>query len=75
MTRADLHRLIDELPDNAVEGAAALLQQLACGEIDPGQAWVWAPQWQAQLQASLDDLAGNHTRTYGSSQAFIDSLP
>jgi hypothetical protein len=39
VTKADLHKLVDELPDNAVEGAGVLLRGIIKGPIDPEQAW------------------------------------
>jgi hypothetical protein len=48
MTRSDLHRLVDRLPDSAVDGAALLLQEIADGRIDPEQTWFWTPEWQAK---------------------------
>jgi hypothetical protein len=74
MTKADLHRLIDDLPDEAVEGASVLIQRVLLREIDPSQAWVWTPAWQEQLRQSLSDLASGKTRRYESSEAFLDSL-
>jgi hypothetical protein len=46
MTTAELHKLIDELPDSAVEGAGVLLRGIIKGPIDPDQAWFWTPEWQ-----------------------------
>ena len=43
MTKAELHKLIDELPDTAVEGAGVLLRGIVKGPIDPDQAWFWTP--------------------------------
>jgi hypothetical protein len=74
MTRADLHRLVDELPDDAVEGASVLIQRVLLREVDPTQAWVWTPEWQDQLRESLSDLAAGRTQRYESSQAFVESL-
>jgi len=48
MTKAELHKLIDELPDTAVEGAGVLLRGIIKGPIDPDQAWFWTPEWQAK---------------------------
>jgi hypothetical protein len=48
VTKAELHKLVDELPDNAVEGAGALLRGIIEGPIDPDQAWFWTPEWQAK---------------------------
>jgi hypothetical protein len=45
MTKSDLHELVDRLPDDAVDGAAMLLEELADGRIDPDQAWFWSREW------------------------------
>jgi hypothetical protein len=47
MTKAELHELIEQLPDNAVNGAAVLLRGIIRGPVDPDQAWFWTPEWQA----------------------------
>lgn len=38
MTKAELHELVDRLPDQAVDGAAILLGEISDGRIDPEQA-------------------------------------
>ena len=45
MTKAELHQLVDRLPDSAVERAAVLLEEIADGRIDPDQAWYWTREW------------------------------
>lgn len=45
MTKAELHQLVDRLPDQAVDGAAILLE-ITDGRIDPEQAWFWTQEWQ-----------------------------
>jgi len=35
MTKADLHGLVDELPDNALDGAAFFLERLARAPLTP----------------------------------------
>lgn len=74
MTRSDLHRLVDELPDDAVEGASVFIQRMLRREIDPSQSWVWTPEWQIQLRQSLSDLSAGRTRRHDSSESFLDSL-
>ena len=74
MNRTDLHRLVDELPDEAIDGAVALIQRVVLGEIDPDQAWVWSPEWQAQLRTSMDDIVSGRTQVYQGADPFIDSL-
>lgn len=74
MTRADLHQLVDALPEEAVEGAGLFLERVVRREVDPGQAWVWTTEWQDQLRSSLEDLAAGRTLQYGSSEEFLTSL-
>jgi hypothetical protein len=74
MTKADLHQLVDALPDEAVEGAGLLLERVLRGEVDPGQAWVWSAEWQDQLRSSLADLAEGRTRSFDSGGDFLASL-
>jgi hypothetical protein len=38
MTKAELHELVDRLPDAAVDGAALILGEIRDGRIDPEQA-------------------------------------
>jgi hypothetical protein len=38
-TKAELHRIIDELPDDAVDGAGVFLAEIAAGRMDADQAW------------------------------------
>lgn len=51
MTRADLHELIDRLPEGAVDGAAILLREATEGRIDPEQAWFWTREWHGERLA------------------------
>lgn len=74
MTRADLHQLVDALPDEAVEGAGHFLERVVRGEVDPDQAWVWTAEWQDQLRSSLAELAEGRTRRFDSSDDFLASL-
>jgi hypothetical protein len=74
MTKADLHGLVDALPDDALDGAAFFLERLARGAVDPDQAWVWTAEWQEQLGSSLADLAAGRTQRFGSGEAFLASL-
>jgi antitoxin PrlF len=74
VTRADLHKLVDELPDGAVEGAGVLLRGIIKGPLDPGQAWFWTPEWQAgEREADAEIAAGGGTR-YGSDEDFLGAL-
>jgi hypothetical protein len=59
VTKADLHQLVDGLPDEAVDGAAVILRSLARGRIDPEQAWFWTSDWltgelEAEREANSD---------------------
>jgi hypothetical protein len=74
MTKADLHHLVDSLPDVAVDAAALLLQRFIIGQVDPEQAWVWTTEWQDQLRESLADLAAGRTQHFGSGEDFLASL-
>jgi len=74
MTKADLHQLVDSLPDEAVDGAALLLQRVMLGQVDPAQAWVWTAEWQDQLRQSLADLATGRTQRFDSDEDFLASL-
>lgn len=55
MTKTELHELVDELPENAVDGAAVFLRSLTHGEMDPEQAWFWTSGWLAgELEAERE---------------------
>jgi hypothetical protein len=74
VTKAELHRLVDELPDTALEGAGVLLRGIIKGPIDPDQAWFWTPEWQAkEREADADKAAGNVER-FESDKAFLAAL-
>jgi antitoxin PrlF len=74
VTKAELHKLIDELPDTAVDGAGVLLRGIIKGPIDPDQAWFWTPEWQAgERDADADVAAGRRTR-YHSDEEFLAAL-
>ena len=71
---AELHKLIDALPDTAVEGAGVLLCGIAEGTIDPDQAWFWTPESQAcEREADADIAAGRGSRCH-SNEEFLDAL-
>ena len=74
VTRTELHELVDELPDDAVEGAGLVLARLVRGEVDPDQAWVWTPEWQDQLRSSLAELSAGRTERFSSDKEFFTSL-
>lgn len=78
MTKADLHRLVDELPDEVLEGTADLLQRVIRREIDPDQSWFWARAWQAGEREADADLAAGRVRRFEGGDAFLahlDSVP
>ena len=74
MTKADLHKLVDELPDNAVEGAGVLLRGIIKGPIDPDQAWFWTPEWQEKEREADADKAAGRAERFESDEAFTAAL-
>jgi len=74
VTKADLHKLVDELPDTAVEGAGVLLRGIIKGPIDPDQAWFWTPEWQAKEREADADIAAGRGLFFGSDEEFIAHL-
>jgi hypothetical protein len=74
MTRADLHQLVDLLPDSAVDGAAILLKENTDGRIDSEQAWFWTREWQAKEREADEDLAAGRGTTYESDDEFLEAL-
>jgi hypothetical protein len=71
MTGAELHEIIEQLPDEAVEGASILLKRLAARQIDPDQEWCWSDEGQEKLRASLADIDTGRVRSF---QTAEDSL-
>lgn len=74
MTRADLHKLVDELPDDAVERAGVLLRGIIKGPVDPDQAWFWTPEWQAKEQEADADMAAGRVERFESDEALLAAL-
>ncbi len=74
MTKADLHKLVDELPDDAVDGAAVLLRGIIKGPIDPDQAWFWTPEWQAREREADAELSEGSGVVYRGTEEFISHL-
>ncbi|MBV9680976.1 MAG: hypothetical protein JO046_04240 [Solirubrobacterales bacterium] len=74
MTKAELHKLIDELPDSAVEGAGVLLRGIIKGPIDPDQAWFWTPEWQEREQEAEAEPARDAGVVYRSTEDLISHL-
>jgi hypothetical protein len=74
MTKAELHELVDRLPDGAVDGAAVLLGETSAGLIDPEQAWFWTREWPAKEREADDDLAAGRATTYETDGEFLAAL-
>jgi hypothetical protein len=74
VTKAELHELVDRLPEGAVDGAAILLEEIADGTIDPEQAWFWTREWQAKEREADDDLAAGRATTFKSDDEFLGAL-
>jgi antitoxin PrlF len=74
VTKADLHKLVDELPDTAVEGAGVLLRGIIRGPIDPDQAWFWTPEWQAGEREADAEIAKGSGTIFHSTKEFIEHL-
>ena len=74
MTKSDLHRLLDELPDEAVNGAVVLLHAIQRRRIDPDQAWFWTPEWLAgELEADAEAGTGE-TELFQNEEEFLEAL-
>ena len=74
MTKAELHKLIDELPETAVDGAGVLLRGIIKGPVDPDQAWFWTPEWQEGEREADAELAQGSGVVYSSTDEFISHL-
>lgn len=74
MTKADLHQLVDRLPDGAVDGAAILLREVTDGRIDPEQAWFWTREWQERECEADADLAAGRVTRFESDEDFLAEL-
>jgi hypothetical protein len=74
MTKAELHELVDRLPDRAVDGAAVLLEEIADGRIDPDQAWFWTREWQEKEREADEDLTAGRSTRYESDEDFLAAL-
>ena len=51
-----------------------LMRRRVTISIDPGQAWFWTPEWQAQMAAAQADLDAGRSTTFQSGKAFLDAL-
>jgi hypothetical protein len=84
MVKAELHRVIDELPDDLLarldsgspvtlvltnEGGRPVLR-----EIEPEQAWFWTPEWQAREREADADLAAGRSSIFDGDKAFLAHL-
>jgi hypothetical protein len=74
MTRAELHQLVDRLPEGAVDGAAIMLGEISAGRIDPEQAWYWTREWQAKEREADDDRAAGRVTRYETDEDFLMAL-
>lgn len=74
MTRAELHKLVDELPETAVDGAGVLLRGIISGPIDPDQAWFWTPEWRRREHEAEADKAARKSDRYDNDQELLAAL-
>jgi hypothetical protein len=74
VTKSELHELVDKLPDDAIDGAAVLLEEIAEGRIDPDQAWFWTREWQEGEQEADAQLAAGEGTVHESTEDFVDHL-
>jgi hypothetical protein len=74
MTKAELHELVDRLPDGAIDGAAVLLREISAGRIDPEQAWFWTREWQEKEREADDDLTAGRATAYDTDTEFLAAL-
>jgi hypothetical protein len=74
MTKAELHELVDRLPDGAVDGAAVLLGEISAGRIDPEQAWFWTREWQEREREADDDRGAGRVTSFDADAEFLAAL-
>jgi hypothetical protein len=74
MTKAELHQLVDRLPEGAVDGAAIILGEISDGRIDPEQAWYWTREWQVKEREADDDRAAGRVSRYETDVDFLMAL-
>jgi hypothetical protein len=74
MTKAELHEMVDRLPDGAVDGAAILLGEITDGRIDPEQAWFWTREWQAKEREADKDLVAGRATTHENDAELLGAL-
>ncbi len=74
MTKAELHQLVDRLPEGAINGAAIMLGEISAGRIDPDQAWYWTREWQVKEREADDDRAAGRVTRYETDEDFLKAL-
>ncbi len=74
MTKAELHQLVDRLPEGAVNGAAIMLGEISAGRIDPEQAWYWTREWQGKEREADDDRAAGRVTRFETDEDFLTAL-
>lgn len=74
MTKTELHSLVDELPEDVLDGTAILLKRIVLGQLNPDQAWVWTDDWQDRLRGSFADLEAGRTQRFESGEDFMAAL-
>lgn len=74
MTKAELHQLVDRLPEGAVDGVAIMLGEISAGRIDPEQAWYWTREWQAKEREADDDRTAGRVSRYENDEDFLTAL-
>jgi hypothetical protein len=71
VTKAELHQLIDALPEGSLHGAAVLLRGIIDGPIDPDQAWFWTLAWQSGEREADQQLADGEGTVRRSTEEFV----
>jgi hypothetical protein len=71
VTKAELHELVDRLPDQAVDGAALLLEEIS---VDPEQAGFWTREWRRKEAEADADIAAGRGIRYESDEEFLAAL-
>jgi hypothetical protein len=74
LTKAELHQMVDRLPDRAVDGAGILLCEVTDGPDRPEQAWFWTREWQEREREADKDLAAGWVTRFESDEDFLAEL-
>ena len=74
MTRAEVHRLVDEIPDERLEGIDQILKLVMAGKLNPDQAWFWTDEWQAGEREVDGELKAGKAIRFETDDAFIARL-